>query len=330
MKKNIFHLLILCITITSSTIGKESDWHLVYVHIGDTIPPYAYVTFEQARLFNKNTNIILIANEKAFASSSYNFDFYNIQKVPCESLATSIYHQNFNKHSKLDPKGRDGFWRKTTERFFYIHEYMETHDINHVIHLEYDNMLYANIASMATVFEHYKGIAAVFDSDNRCIPSFMYIPHKKAIEHFVQFTSQHAAKGYSDMKILARYKKTYPEDIIDQLPIIMPEYLAQYPLINTRGQKPSHPHNYYKNIHQFNSIFDGSALGQYLGGIDPRNGISKPGFINETCIFNPSLLLIKWYKDDQQRNIPFALCSGKANRINNLHINSKKLKEFRR
>ncbi len=80
----------------------------------------------------------------------------------------------------------------------------------------------------------------------------------------------------------------------------------------------------------FNSIFDGAAIGQYLGGINPAvHSNARPGFINETCIFNPSRIVIEWRRDEKNRNVPFAVFDGAAYRINNLHIHSKKLHDFR-
>jgi len=76
-------------------------------------------------------------------------------------------------------------------------------------------------------------------------------------------------------------------------------------------------------------LFDGAAIGQYLGGVDPRNQKSKPGFINESCVFNPSRFLFEWIKDDKGREIPYAIFKDCKYRINNLHIHSKNLAKFK-
>jgi len=69
-------------------------------------------------------------------------------------------------------------------------------------------------------------------------------------------------------------------------------------------------------------------MGQYLGGIDPIHRNSAPGFINETCVFNPSHLTYVWWCDNKGRKVPFALYKGNLHKIANLHIHSKRLYEF--
>ena len=88
------------------------------------------------------------------------------------------------------------------------------------------------------------------------------------------------------------------------------------------------PQIYCQNINFFKSIFDAAAIGQYLGGGDPRNGTHGPGFINESCIFNPSLLVYEWLEDLEGRKVPFAVYGGEKFRVNNLHIHSKNLWQF--
>jgi len=308
---------------------NTAEVHIVFVHLGNNVPVYAYTAFQQARLFNPDAPITLITNAKALDQSSYDYAHYHITTVACETLPETEWHAHFKRMSKLNARERDGFWRKATERFFYLHEYIALHDIHHAVHMEYDTMLYADMATMAEAFSSYKGIGAVFDSDNRCIPCFMYIANQKAIEHLVQFIATHAHRGYNDMAIIARYHNTFSCDYIDNLPLIMSEYIIDHELVNTKKERPAKPHAYWNNIDKFDSIFDGAALGQYLGGIDPRNGPSIPGFINETCYFNPSYITIEWHVDEKDRNVPFAIYHDKAYRINNLHIHSKNLEKFK-
>ena len=85
---------------------------------------------------------------------------------------------------------------------------------------------------------------------------------------------------------------------------------------------------YTNHFYLFNSLFDAAAFGQYLGGEDPRNGHSAPGFINESCIFNPSHFTYTWEEDDQGRLVPYAHYKNEKVRINNLHIHSKNLAPF--
>ena len=302
--------------------------NIIYVYLSAQLPPYIHVSLAQTRLFNPKTDIYLIANQAAINLCADLLEKSNIIAVPAESLTPSTYHQQFNASSTLNTTARDGLWKKATERFFYMHELITLHHLQSVIHIESDNMLYVDISGLRDAFFHYAGIGAVLDADNRCIPSIVYIADEKAMTHLVKFMTDNAPKGLNDMQIIAAYRNAFPKNYIDTLPLIMPEYIVTHPLMNAARQAPKNPSQYLNNIKLFKSIFDGAALGQYLGGIDPKNGVSKPGFINETCIFNPSYLTIEWHKDAQGRNIPFAFCNRAKYRINNLHIHSKFLDKF--
>ena len=76
------------------------------------------------------------------------------------------------------------------------------------------------------------------------------------------------------------------KNIVDNLPIISEELI-------------SNNINFSNCYNDFNSIFDGAAIGQYLGGIDPRNNSSNSiGFVNEQCIFNVSNYKYIWNNNE--------------------------------
>ena len=106
-------------------------------------------------------------------------------------------------------------------------------------------------------------IYITMDSKNRCIPGIIYIPKydlfTKLIETY-NFTQ-------NDMVNLAIFYKNN-KDIV-----------KTFPIINDSLDKCI----YNENFQEFNSIFDGAAIGQYLGGVDPRNiAGDTTGFVNET------------------------------------------------
>ena len=83
-----------------------------------------------------------------------------------------------------------------------------------------------------------------------------------------------------------------------------------------------------ENFNLFNLIFDAAAMGQFLGGVDPRNipGDSS-GFINETCVIKYDKYKFIWeYQDDVKK--PFLVINDTKIPIFNLHIHSKQLKRF--
>jgi len=320
IKKFVFFLLITSFHISYNT----PNYSIIFVHIGTTLPSYLQHALTQAQLFNPEASIYLVANKEAIVNNKNKLAATSI--IYCEDLPQSKMHKNFIEHSTLNNTSLNGFWKKTTERFFYLDECIRTYNLKHVFHLESDNMLYADLSELLPIFKKYKGIAAVFDNDHRCIPSFMYMPTETAMPPLVTFISKNAKKGLNDMEIIALYKNTNNTDLIDGLPIMPKEYTQHDSL-----QKSVENSEFFSNhIADFNSLFDGAALGQYLGGIDYQvHKPSGPGFINESCIFNASKFKFIWISDNKGRKIPYIQYHGKKYRINNLHIHSKDLHKFK-
>lgn len=321
--RGLFYFLLL-----SPIFCYGADYSIIYVHLGPRLPKYIPVALQQARLFNKDASIVLIASQEAIDGSPSDFKKDDISVATCESLTRSKPHTKFLAECTVT-ECLDGFWRKAIERFFYLHEYIEEHDVRTVFHIESDNMLYVDFSELIPAFQTYKGLGAVLDCDYRCIPSVVYVPHAQALKGLVEFMADDSQRGQFDMVLLASYRQKNSSDDIDNLPIIMPSYAQKYQLRNARGHRPGFPARYFQKVDLFQSIFDAAALGQFLGGIDPIHGTSQPGFVNETCIFDPSRLSFEWKVDDQGRKVPWASCNGSSYRINNLHIHSKNLEAFK-
>ena len=321
IKRTLFFLLFLC-----SSIICNTDYSIVFVHIGSKLPAYLPIALRQAKLFNPETPIILLANQEAINSSSIGEEY---QVIPVESLTLSDEHRYFKNHNTLNFQFWGGFWKFTTQRFYYLYDYMHQNNSSHVFHLEYDNMLYADLSELLPIFSenYHNSFGATFDNDQRCIAGFIYVPNKTVIKELVTFMNKYLSSSYNDMQMLGLFKNHYPQ-LIKNLPIIPAEYANDYPLVSQMGHRAAKKEDYYHCGNIFKSVFDAAALGQYLGGIDPRNGPSNPGFINESCIFNPSYFKYEWIKDGQGRKVPYMVYKNKKYKIVNLHIHSKKLVDF--
>jgi hypothetical protein len=321
--------ILLALLLGSSIVSLATEYSIVFIHLGSTIPAYLPIALEQSRLFNPEAEIVLIANTDALATIKYDFNTFAITTITCESLPTTSEHRYFSTHTQLNKTFREGFWQYASERFYYLHEFIKHHKKNNVFHLEYDNMLYVDLALLLNFFrsEYQNVMGVVFDNDVRGIASFMYIPNEHVINRFVSFINNNLFSQYNDMELLGLFKNHCPE-YVKNLPIIPECYAQQHALISTKGHRVAHPYNYYQYATELEGIFDAAALGQYLGGIDPRNGPSAPKFINESCIFNPSYFTFLWELDTKGRIVPYAVCNNIRSRIFNLHIHSKNLAQF--
>jgi len=323
------HLIIILLLLNASLTRLICAHSLVFVHIGPSLPSYFFDAHAQARLFNPDCPIYLLADQEALDSCkevcAHDPNFYGIT---LESLTRSEAHQTYLETSAFNHKDCKWgiFWVYASERFFYLDEFMSQHEVQDVFHLENDIMLYTDLASLLPTFKKkYPGIAASFDNDYKCTPGFMYIAHKGVMRQLRDCFVHHGPNIITDMHIIGDFKNCNPPEVIDSLPVIMDSYINRHGLKSPTGETTTKPRIYSNNLESFNSLFDAAALGQYIGGTHTD---ATPGFINGGCLFNPSLLTYEWHADEKNRMIPYAVFEGARYRINNLHIHSKKLKEF--
>jgi hypothetical protein len=148
-------LLLMCFSLFLPLYASDDgQYSIVFVHIGKKIPDHAKIPLSQARLFNSDCPIILLANQVAIdkISSSKKLQKANITYVSCESLSLSDAHRKFCDDTTLNSVWREGFWRYTSERFLYLDDLMSQYDLENVFHLEYDNMLYVDLSELLPVF----------------------------------------------------------------------------------------------------------------------------------------------------------------------------------
>lgn len=295
---------------------------IVFVHLGKELPDHLQYTLKQARLFNE-CNILLIANRKPLESYGKVLNKLGVIPIPAETLEKSDEHLHFIKHSKLNKSFRDGFWYYTTERFFYLSELVKEMDMTDVFHLENDVMLYFDVETLLAQFRKiYDGIAATFDTYDRCVPGFMYIASSKSIGKLSRFIGTQALRGETDMNSINKFKEVSTSSDIDSLPIVDKTYIDRE---NISGPNP---YLFSKYCADFNAIFDAAYIGQYLDGVDPRNGPYPRRYINPHCVIKATEMTFSWEFDDQRRKIPYVTYYGVKRKINNLHIHSKRTKNF--
>ena len=267
-----------------------------------------------------------------------NFYYNNLLQVIPLSILENNYDEKFeeyktaitNKYQNLS-EFRDGFWISTTSRFYYISQLMQLFKLSNVFHIENDIMMYESFNNLYKYIQQefdlkeINEICMIKDSPNRVIPSLLFFPNIYSISKLIYFmtnTFKNSKNFVNDMNLLGTFS--------DQINL---------PIDITHDSKT-------------NIIFDGAALGQYLGGVDFKNipnssdllvQFNNPtkGFINETSIIKPNKFTFinrKVIFDHINIPITIPLCTNPKindiynkivlNRIANLHIHSKQLNEF--
>jgi hypothetical protein len=249
----------------------------------------------------------------------------HIECIPLSILQIPTEYTHFINNLPEETKNfRDSFWISTTARFFYIESLMELFKLKNVYHIENDIMIYENLKDIPV---NKNTMYMVKDAPHRVIPSILYIPdcsHLNRLNKHMINVLKTSTSLVNDMELLGTYSSNH---------------ISFFPFD-------------FSTDSQF--IMDGAAIGQYVGGIDPRNipnfsnktemeknllTLNNPtsGFVNETSTFKPNTIQI--FKKGLHINnikIPIDLYYGQIEsgdmidlkQINNLHIHSKQLYQF--
>lgn len=252
-----------------------------------------------------HTNIFVLTNSYLFKEFVDYKD--NITLINVEQLNDSY---NFFSNTTLDKSFRNGFWTLTSLRFFYLYEFMRVYDIKNVIHLENDVLVYYNCSKIIDLFDkNYLYIP--FDTFTRNIASIIYIPSSMILKEVLdKYNFQ-----LNDMENFSLIKQQ--NGPIRNIPI--------FPTIKSENKVFEFV---TENFDTFNLIFDAAAIGQYLGGVDPKNQSGDTsGFVNETCVIKYDNFNFEWIMMDNIKR-PFIIIDNNNIPIFNLHIHCKNLEKF--
>lgn len=307
----------------------SSDVCFVLVHIGeDDFPLHMYQCISQIRKFNPHNKLFIILNKKNRRYSKLLLKSYYCKVEYLEDFKTTDRHKIFRKKNKLKNKGLGNFWEYTTERFFYIEELIIKYELENVVHMENDVLLYTSMNSLVSIMmENYQHLAVTQDNDKRAIGGIVYMHNKESIADFTSFIVS-TEMQFNDMELLATYLNERRAKGDYNLPVVPNNYIFHDELVNKNGDRPKRKEIYYNNYIKFNAIFDAAAIGQYLGGIDKIHSLEDTrGFINETAYYDPSKFDYIWSENETGR-VPYAKYHGEMIPIINLHIHSKQLADF--
>jgi hypothetical protein len=272
---------------------------LILVHIGDKFSDYINDCILQIQSVTSISIQVLINKQHAEKISS------GVQIFFLEDIPKSENHKKFESMSKLNSTFRGGFWKFATQRFFYLYDHVLNKNLTDVFHIENDNLIYMDFLEKLEIFQK-KNMWCVMDSQNRCIPSFLYFKNSDILYKLTESCLNNSIKGLTDMESLAIFRHLNKNEV-GLLPIVK-DYID---IIDP---------DFFENIIYFNCIFDAACVGQFIGGVDPNNKTGDTtGFINETSIIKCNKVKI-YFRDNKPylNDVPMA----------NLHIHSKDLKRW--
>lgn len=280
--------------------NSNSNINIVLVLI-DNFQEYILINIKQLiKLGHKN--IYVITNQQFFTK----FDEYidKIKLINCDDLKDSY---DYNNKGNLSNR----FFILTSLRIFYLYEFMKQYNIENVIHLENDVLIYYNCEIIKDKFTN--NMYMPFISLDMNVLSIVYIPNHTIFKTILD-NYDFSVTDMLNFKIIM--EKTH---LIKQLPIF---------INNNKDEYNKDEFNFVtENYDIFNFIFDGAAIGQYLGGIDPIHRSNTVGYVNDTCIIKYNKYEFVFDIIDNIKR-PFIIIDNNKIPIFNLHIHCKDLKKF--
>lgn len=227
------------------------------MYIGDRWPAYGNGAIRLCDLHSGLTPHVLGSSaigryaRKAGAQFTAIEDFYS----PSVTGMTS-------KIIRADESFRGGFWHKALERFFVLDQYLATHK-RPILHAELDQLLFRadKLVEELSAIEGEKGIFIPFHKPDVAIGSLVYINDRSQLGQMLNWAE---TKGPfpNEMRLIADWARV-PESRIYTLPTLA-NHLGQ----NSQGEFKSENQITPETI---KGVVDAAQLGQWVGGVDPRN-----------------------------------------------------------
>jgi hypothetical protein len=278
--------------------------NIILYHTHTPIPDHVIHCIKKIREYS-NIPIYFLTDQPV--ASTENIIVIDIKKYEMLNWLNSYNYFLQDDHAHL--------WKSSCFRLFYIKEFMEEYNIENALHFDNDVLLYENpefIIEQLIKLNYNFGITA--HNNTEVVFGMSFIKTADALNNVVNDIKQEFELPYNILK--TKYQG-YPTEMR------LISALSKYETI------PILPNNisverYSNNYTEFNSVFDPSSYGQYLGGIYRQ---CIPGWYNASQeigihIGNNNIKVFI------ENKIPYIDCQDKKIKINNLHIHSKQLEKF--
>ena len=295
----------------------ENAVTIIFVHSGTAVPPLCMVDSVAIACSVAQSSQVLVLADRVHISAlqekmqaRHHAHPHNLKWVSIELLGNGGLSKQFLSNTKANKNFRDGFWIQTANRFMLIADLMILLSLENCLHLENDNVLYFDPSSKLEIFKSYARFAIPFDR-KRAIPGVVWFKdariatalacyiHERSDEHDMDVIRQFCDSGLHDTK---------------PLPTMSPGYVRAMGL-------PAKA--YSQGYKEFGGIFDGAAIGQYFGGVDPRNIAGDTRFfVNETSDLDLRRAVLTW-KYDKQKRTPILKFDDDYVNVLTVHAHSK-------
>lgn len=281
---------------------------IILVHLGEKFPPCLFHCIRQIR--NVTENKILLTFSRAYNFSIVDKDVVSIY---LDGFKKSETWKNFNS-GHFNSMGLD-LWKYACERFYAIETVMQELNINKLLHIENDNLIYGKPDE--AFLESYCGsnIGIVPITDTLIGAGIMYIGSFNALNTLNKLMNSLLNLGKEKLV------EKYGGEMLNEMRLLKiiqnenPELLKSLPIFPTENS---------------DYVYDCASWGQYVGGTFHSPGVS---YHDDSHIIgreiNKGNYDVKWIvKDGFKFPYVFNRRATQKTPLFNLHIHSKELDKW--
>lgn len=238
-------------------IYNQFNESVFFVYIGDNLPDYARSSLVIAQR-NSGLKVHLIGNE----SIRKKVKSISVEFTAIEDFYEPEYFSNARIRLSSNAEFRNGFWVKSLERFFVLEQYARKTGRHNIFHAELDQLLFGAdqlIQGIESTLK--KGLFVPFHSKDSAVASVLYV---NDLESLTSLTSYASSSGYfrNEMSLIAKWATQEPNKVFG-LPTL---------LTVAKDFSQVLPEGVVGLLHEnIGGITDAAQLGQWIGGVDPRN-----------------------------------------------------------
>lgn len=288
---------------------------LLFVYVGKTLPKYAQASLSLAKE-TSGIPIRLISGEsnKKYATRA------GISFSPVEEFYSQSEFEKAKNNILSNSKFRGGLWVKSLERFFILHQFAQKYSVSRIFHAELDQVLF-NLDVLKTALDSLPqiGLFVPFHSEQAAVASVFYCNSPGSLKSLLDYAT-FGPPFLNEMVLISEWARLNSSEC-HRLPTLANE--LKKPWDSTLQPMDLIPSA------QIHGIVDAAQLGQWIGGIDPRNvdfrSIPATKFVDApspTLLSREELRSIQFQYDETSKNLNCQLGKNEI-RIYNLHLHSK-------
>jgi len=289
---------------------------LVFVFLGRDFPDYAKASIELVGITN-DLEVVLLASQSV-RQQVLNL---KIEFIPIEDFYNPSNFEGFHRMSFNSSTFRDGFWLKTLERFFVLEQFMIASSEKNILHAELDQLLFrVDLLSRNLIASKFSGLMLPFHSPGIAVASVVFISDFGVLTDFVNYSIKQASFD-SEMSLLANWAKDLPSKVCAAPTFSSLKNSIDYeskiglPVVSDSTTE---------------GFLDAAQIGQWVGGIDPRNVSLRFSPVNKFVDPPRDLLLEEsdlsefiFKFDSTEGFLTIDSKQSTSSRLYNLHLHSK-------